>query len=61
MLEYHNVYQRVVKCVCMLTAHNAQQHTSPGDIITVVEISPEGPVIDVIGRKKVAVNLINLM
>ena len=35
MLGYHNVYQRVVKCVCMLTAHNAQQHTSEPDLSTV--------------------------
>jgi len=31
-----------------------------GDIITVVEISPEGPVIDVIGRKKMIVNLMGV-
>ena len=29
-----------------------------GDIVTVVEISPEGPVVDVIGRKKMCINLI---
>ena len=45
--------------IVMTTAEGLYRYR-PGDIITVVEISPEGPVIDVIGRKKMAINLMGV-